>query len=118
MGGRALGFIADSKQRVVSDDDVAWVCKYDYIVTSSMQALWPIESIQATAQLHLSHCNDGVHWVGSYSRICVVGGDFLALRRVDGWVIIWSLLGPFWDALRCFVDFIITLVIYIYERLC
>jgi len=39
-----------------------------------LQALWPIGSIQAAAQLQISRCEDGIHWLDGCLRICVVGG--------------------------------------------
>jgi len=41
-----------------------------------LQALWPIGSVQAAAQLQISRCEDGMHWLDSCSRLCVVGGYF------------------------------------------
>jgi len=40
-----------------------------------LQAHWPVGSVQAAAQVQMSHCEDGMHWVDSYSRICVAGGN-------------------------------------------
>jgi hypothetical protein len=59
-----------------------------------------------------------MHWLDGCSRICVVGGYFLALWRVDRWVIIWSFLVRFWVSLWCFVYFIITSFIFMHEGLC
>ena len=39
-----------------------------------LQALWPIGSVHAAAQLQISRCEDGMHWLDGCSRICVVGG--------------------------------------------
>ena len=41
-----------------------------------LQALSPIGSVQTAAQLQISHCEDGMHWLDSHSRIWVVGGYF------------------------------------------
>jgi len=49
--------------------------------------------------------------------LCNVGGLFLALWRVDEWVLVWSFLVRFWVSFWCFVYFIITLVIYIHDGL-
>ena len=46
------------------------------------KALWPIESLQAAAQLQISCCEDGIHWLDGCSRICVVGGYFS--RTLEG----------------------------------
>jgi len=83
-----------------------------------LQALWPIGSVHAAAQLQISHCEDGMHWLNGCSRICIVGGYFLALWRVDRWVIIWSLLMMLWVSFWCFVYFIITSFIFMHEGLC
>jgi len=40
------------------------------------QALRPIHTIQAAAQLQISDCEDGMHWLYGCSRICNVGGYF------------------------------------------
>jgi len=45
-------------------------------------------------------------------------GIFLALWRVDGWVMIWSFSVRFWVSFWCFVDFIITSFIFMHEGLC
>jgi len=45
-------------------------------------------------------------------------GIFLALWRVDRWVIIWSCLVRFWVSVWCFVYFIITAFLFMYEGLC
>jgi len=55
-----------------------------------LHTLWPVGSVQAAAQLQISYCEDGMHWLDSCSKICIVGGYFLALWSVDRWVIIWS----------------------------
>jgi len=39
-----------------------------------LQAVWPIGSVQVAAQLQISHCEDGMHWLDCSSRICIVGG--------------------------------------------
>jgi hypothetical protein len=44
-------------------------------------------------------------------------GIFLALWRVDGWVIIWSFLVRFRVSFWCFVYFIIASFIFIHEGL-
>jgi len=41
-----------------------------------LQALWPIGSVQAAAQLQISRCEDGMYWLVGYSRTSVVGGNF------------------------------------------
>jgi len=41
-----------------------------------LQALWPIVSVQAATQLQISRWEDGMHWLDSASRICVVGWYF------------------------------------------
>jgi len=40
------------------------------------RALWPIGSVQAAAQLHIRHCDNGMHWLDGCSRMCDVGGYF------------------------------------------
>jgi len=40
----------------------------------TLQAFWPIECVQAATLLQISRCEDGMHWLHSCSRICVVGG--------------------------------------------
>jgi len=39
-----------------------------------LQALWPIGSVQAAAQLQISCCEDRMHWLDSCLTICVMGG--------------------------------------------
>ena len=39
-----------------------------------LQAVWQIRSVQADAQLQISRCEDGMHWLDGCSRICVVYG--------------------------------------------
>jgi len=41
-----------------------------------LQTLWPIGSVQAAAQLQISRCEDGMHWLDGSSRICILGGYF------------------------------------------
>ena len=41
-----------------------------------LQALWTIDSVQAAAQLQISRCEDGMHWLDGCLRIWVVGGYF------------------------------------------
>jgi hypothetical protein len=45
-------------------------------------------------------------------------GIFLALWKVDRWVIIWSFLVRFWVSLWCFVNFIITSFKFMHEGQC
>jgi len=45
-------------------------------------------------------------------------GIFLALWRVDEWVIICSFLVRFWVSVRCFVYYIITSFIFTHQGLC
>ena len=45
-------------------------------------------------------------------------GMFPSPWRVDGWVIIWSVLERFWVSLWCFVYIMITSVICMHEKLC
>jgi hypothetical protein len=45
-------------------------------------------------------------------------GIFLALERVDGWVIIWSFLGWFWFSYWCFDYLIITPFVFMHEEHC
>jgi len=45
-------------------------------------------------------------------------GIFLALWKVDRWVIIWSFLVRFCVSFWCFVYFIITSFIFMHEGLC
>ena len=42
----------------------------------SLQALWPIRSVQPAAQLPISRCEDGMLRLNSCLRIRVVGGVF------------------------------------------
>jgi hypothetical protein len=44
-------------------------------------------------------------------------GKFLALWRVDGWVIIWRFLVRFWVSFWCFAYFIITSFIFMHKGL-
>ena len=41
-----------------------------------LETLWPIERVQAAAQLQITRCEDGMHWLDGCLRICVVGGYF------------------------------------------
>jgi len=41
-----------------------------------LQALWPIGCVQEAAQLQISRCEDGMHWLDGCLRISVVGGYF------------------------------------------
>jgi len=59
-----------------------------------------------------------MHWLDGFSRICIVGGYFLALWKMDAWVIIWTFLERFRVSVCCFVYFIISSVIFMYEELC
>jgi len=80
-----LGLFADSKQSVVGDEDVALLRKYDHTMNSPTAGSLPIGTVQAAAQLQSSHCEDGMHWLDSCSRICVVGGHFSSTLE-SGWM--------------------------------
>jgi len=45
-------------------------------------------------------------------------GIFLALWRLEGWVIIWSFLVRFWVSFWCVVYFIMKSVEFMHEGLC
>ena len=50
-----------------------------------VQACCPIGSVQVAAQLQISCCEDGMHWLDSCLRIWVVGGYFSG-TLVSGWM--------------------------------
>jgi len=63
------------------------------------QALRPIGSVQAAAQLQISHCEDAMHWLDSCLMISVVGGYFSGTleggRMGDNLDFFGEVLGPF-----------------------
>jgi len=75
-----------------------------YVSTITLQllllwAVWLIGTSLAATPLLICRCEDGMHWLDCCSRIFFAGGNFLALWRVDEWVIIRSFLDMF---LFCF----------------
>jgi len=83
-----------------------------------LQARWQIESVQAAAQLQISHCLDGMHQLDGWSRICRVGGYFSCTLEGGRMGDNLECFERFWVSFWCFVYFIITLVIFMHEGLC
>jgi len=73
-----------------------------------LQALSPIGSVNAAAQLQISHCKDRMHWLDGCSRICGVGRNFSGTleggQMGDNLEFFSEVLCLFW----CFVYFITT----------
>jgi hypothetical protein len=95
--------------------------RYTTTITLSMllqQALWPAGRVQRAALLQNSHCVYRCTGLTVIQRFVLWVGIFLALWRVDGWVIIWSFLVRFWVSFCCFVYLIHTSFIFMHKALC
>ena len=55
---RALGLCADYEQRLVADEDVAWLREHDYIVNPPTAGSLANRSVPAATQLQISRCED------------------------------------------------------------
>jgi len=65
-----------------------------------LQAICPIESEHVATPLHMYHCEDGMHWLDSCSRIGIVGG-YLSGTLESGWI--GETLGIFGEVLYLFL---------------
>jgi len=83
-----------------------------------LQALWPLVWEQAAAQLPISRCEDGMHWLDDCSRIRFVGGNFSGPLEGGRMGDNLEVLVRFWVSFWCFVYFIITSFIYMHGGLC
>ena len=83
-----------------------------------VHTLWPVGSVQAAAQLQISYCEDGMHWLDSCSKICIVGGYFSGTLERGQMGDNLEFLVRFWVAFRCFVYLINTSVIFMHEGMC
>jgi len=82
------------------------------------QVLGTIGSVQAAAQLQISRCEDGMHWLDGCSRICIVGGYFSC--TLEGWQMRDNLefFGEVLGHFLVFLIFFITSFIFMHEGLC
>jgi len=78
-----------------------WLCSGSTITLWILppRALWTIGIIQSATQLQISHCEDGMHWLDGWSRMCIVGGNCSGTleggRMGDNLEIFAEVLGPF-----------------------
>jgi len=83
-----------------------------------LQAQRPIGGEQAAGKLHINCYDDGMHWLDCCLRICIVGRYYLAFWMVDRCAIIQCCLGRYWGSFYGCVYYIITMVIFMHDRLC
>jgi len=82
---RALGLFADHEQRVVVDEDMAWLREHYHIVNPP--AAGSLANRNGTTSRPAANCccEDSMHWLDGCSRVSVLGGYFSGTLE-GGWM--------------------------------